>query len=163
MSESQQKQLLAFREGVYLETSSGQTIDELRDQACADRIALAEHFLAAGDKMMRSRPPEYRSAISRFYYSMYHAMRAVAFYAHGGDDHQEHRILPQKTPSDFPSSAQRENDLKDARTTRNSADYDPYPSDITAHRAAAKRLQPLAQSLIPDVRTYLKSKGCTRL
>ena len=40
----------------------------------------------------------YRASVSRSYYAMYHAMRAAVFVFHGGDDHQEHKILPAKHP-----------------------------------------------------------------
>ncbi len=160
ISKASQKQLSGFRDGVFITASTAKSIDDLRDQTCADRIALAETFLAAGERFVRGRPPEYRSAISRFYYAMYHSMRATAFFTYDGDDHQRHEALPQHTPKDFPTSAIWENRLKDARGRRNDADYDPYPLSLTEFRQPALELRQHARDLIPLVRTYLTSKGC---
>jgi uncharacterized protein (UPF0332 family) len=160
ISKSTQRQLTLFRDGVYITAATARTLDDLRDQACADRLALAESFVAVGDRLMRSRPPEYRSAISRYYYAMYHCMRATVFFDHDGDDHQKHDVLPQHTPADFPDGDVWENRLKDARGRRNDADYDPYPVNRTAPRQAASDLQAHARALVPIVRSYLRSKGC---
>src|SRR5262249_27574992 len=76
--------------GVYLHTSQARSLEDLRHQVTADQLRLAKEVLGTADKLLRSRPAQYRSAISRYYYSMYHAMRAVVYFAHGGDDHQKH-------------------------------------------------------------------------
>lgn len=160
ISKASKKVLSSYRDGVFIESRTSRTIDDLRDQACADRIDLAEMFASTADRLMRGRPPEYRSAISRYYYAMYHSMRATAFFAHDGDDHQRHEALPQHTPADFPAHDVWENRLKDARGRRNDADYDPYPTSSAALRGPALELQKHAHELIPLVRNYLSSKGC---
>ena len=111
--------------------------------------------------MMRSRPTV-RSAIGRFYYSMYHGMRATVFFSYDGDDHQRRETLPRRTPPDFPDSAVLGKPMKDARGYRNDADYDPYPCRHRNLRQAAKELESHApQALLPIVRAYLKiAKGC---
>lgn len=163
VSKSSQRQLAAFRDGVYITSSTTRSLDDLRDQACADRLELAESFLKVGDRLMRARPPEYRSAIGRYYYAMYHCMRAVVFFVHNGDDHQKHDVLPSHTPKDLPNSALWENRLKDARSRRNDADYDPYPTALGASKQAAIDLRKHAQDFVPVVRSYLKSKGCAHV
>lgn len=110
--------------GVRLEERTGKTLDELRERAAADRLSLALDLRRRGDRLVAARPAQYRDAVSRYYYAMYHAMRATVFFVEGGDDHQEHKVLPSKTPADLVDSALWQNALKDARTTRNAADYD---------------------------------------
>lgn len=163
ISRSKKSTIESFSEGVLLEHSSNHTIDELRHRATADRLRLAEHFLAAGDVLMKSRPTQYRHAIGRYYYSMYHAMRAVVYFMHGGDDHEQHVILPSKTPRDFVDHAVWQNNLKDARTRRREADYDPYPAAKLSWRRSANDLSLQAPELIRLSRDYLKMKGCQYL
>jgi uncharacterized protein (UPF0332 family) len=150
----------SFSEGVRLERTSNHTIEELRHRATADRLRLAEDFLAAGEALMKARPTQYRHAISRFYYSMYHAMRAVVYFNHGGDDHDRHVILPSKTPHDFLDHNIWQNNLKDARSRRQEADYDPYPVARLSWRRSAKDLSLQAPELIRLSKDYLKTRGC---
>lgn len=150
----------AFDEAVHLTSTTGRTVDDLREQACADRLRLATHFVATGDKLLGLGPSQSRSAVSRFYYGMYHAMRAVVYFMERGDDHQEHSTLPKKTPPDFVNSALWENNLKDARGRRNEADYDPYPISLSPFRTTALQLQANAHELVRLSRTYLQGKGC---
>lgn len=101
VSEATSKEATLWREGANLERVTGKTIDVLRLEAAVDRWRLADEFRIRADKFSRAKPARTRDAISRYYYSMYHAMRAAAYVFHGGDDHQEHRVLPGKTPPDF--------------------------------------------------------------
>lgn len=160
LSKARKQKLESLHQGARIVEDTGRPLKELKQQVCADRVALAEQFAAAGDRLLRTRPPEYRSAISRYYYSMYHAMRAVVYYVNDGDDHEQHSELPRHTPSDFKDSAIWENNLKDARGRRNDADYDPYPLQHAEFRAAARTLRQHSHELIPLVRSYLQSKGC---
>ena len=98
---AQKRDLSAWREGRYLEVSSGRT-EDLRSRGAADRLELAVRFRRQADRMLKMKPPLYRDAVSRYYYSMYHAMRAVVFYVESGDDFQEHSELPKRTPKRLP-------------------------------------------------------------
>lgn len=160
VSKSRKSVLADFKEGVYLESSMGRAIDDLRDQASADRLQFAESFLLVGDRLLRTRPPMFRIAVGRFYYGMYHAMRAVVYFKVYGDDHEQHSELPTKTPSDFPRAAYWTNELKDARLRRNESDYDPYPADDRSFRTVARDMQTKGHSLATEARAYLKLKGC---
>jgi uncharacterized protein (UPF0332 family) len=102
----------------------------------------------------------YRLAVSRYYYAMYHAMRAAAYKYYGGDDHEEHRTLPGKAPDDMPNSALLGNALKNARERRNAADYEPYPKSNAAWMTDATDLRSSARLMLTDVRNYLRVKGC---
>lgn len=163
ISKSVNSNLKAFKSGVHLEASTGRTIDDLHQQACADRLNLALDFVDAADRLMRARPPMYRVAVGRYYYSMYHAMRAVSYFRHFGDDYEQHSALPAKTPADFNRRAYWENELKDARLRRNEADYDPYPSSDSSFRAVAASLQASARQLAVEARNYLTTKGCAHV
>ncbi|MBI1927864.1 hypothetical protein HYR99_26945 [Candidatus Poribacteria bacterium] len=110
--------------------------------------------------MLKSKPPLYRNAISRYYYSMYHAMRACVFVFHGGDDYQEHSKLQSHIPNDFPTGSNWKNILKNARELRNRADYEPYPKSNTTWKQYALSLKNDADLFLSSTRTYLQNKGC---
>lgn len=154
------KDLNAFKEGAYLEHSSGRTIDDLIAQASADRLSLAQGLLADAERAMRARPPMRRTAVSRYYYAMYQAVRAVVFFRIQGDDHEAHSELPKWLPADFPDADRWKNALKDARLRRNEADYDPYPAADVDFREAASQLKTEARELVAEARSYLLAKGC---
>lgn len=159
ISEAKKSTLVAWAEGTHVESSTGRSLAELCDRATGDRLALAKQFLKDGEAMLRANPPLYRSAISRLYYSMYHAMRAVVYYQHGGDDHEKHSDLPGHTPSDFPNAPIWQNALKDARERRNSADYEPYPKSPRAWSIIATTIAGDANALFSASRAYLRNKG----
>jgi uncharacterized protein (UPF0332 family) len=161
--EASKKEHAAWREGRHLEHSSSRAIEDLHARATADRLALAGRFRRQADRMMTARPPLYRDAVSRYYYAMYHAMRAVVFYIEEGDDYQAHSELPKHTPKDFQDAELWRNALKDARERRNAADYEPYPKSDAALRKTAAEMQSRATSLIRTSRAYLSSKGCAHL
>jgi hypothetical protein len=91
---------------------------------------------------------------------MYHAVRASVFTYYIGDDYQEHRELPLHIPPDFDPGGQWEQIMKNARLTRNRADYDPYPISNEAWRRDALALRTEALRLLKISRAYLKGKGC---
>jgi uncharacterized protein (UPF0332 family) len=147
-----------WKEGVSLEQKSGKTISQLINQSALSRWNLAYQHRYQANKLMKSNPALYRSATSRYYYSMYHALRACIFLNLPGDDHEEHSKLPLKIPDDFPSEWK--NKMKEARLTRNAADYDPFPKSDLAWKESALRLKQFADELISLTRQYLRKKGC---
>ena len=153
------EQINYWKEGVSLQKDSGRTIPELINKAAADRWYFAYEHRHNANKLLNSKPPLYRSAISRFYYSMYHAIRACVFISHGGDDHQEHRELPLHIPNDFPSGPNWQNMLRNARELRNRADYEPYPKSNIAWKQDALDLKKDADLFLSTTRTYLRNKG----
>ena len=142
-------------------TVLSRTVDDAAAQTVSDRLDLADQFLEMADRLLRSRGTDMsRPAIARYYYAMYHAMRAVAFESSGGDDHQQHTELSVKgIPTDFPQKELIRNALKDARTLRNEADYEQYPQDRTYFRSEAKKLSPVAANCLSSARQYVRSKG----
>jgi uncharacterized protein (UPF0332 family) len=149
--------------GAYAVTAARGSLDELRHRVAVDRLGLARESLEGGNVALAASLPRYRDAISRYYYAMYHGMRAVSFFVHGGDDHEQHSELPQHVPVDFPSASLWSNALKSARERRNAADYDPYPKTSNLWRADAATLQADARQLLPAARAYLRLKGCIGL
>ena len=116
-----------WKEGIYLEDKIGKPLDEIIKKVAIDRFQFARSFLRDARILRNQTPPSYRSSISRYYYSMYHAIRSAAYIHYGGDDHEEHKALPGKIPIDFPNYQNWANELKNARERRNHADYEPYP------------------------------------
>lgn len=102
----------------------------------------------------------FRVATGRYYYAMYHAMRAVVYFQSSGDDHEQHSQLAGKTPADFPNGAYWQNELKDARLRRNEADYNPYPATDRDFINTARHMRREAHSLLSDANTYLHANGC---
>jgi uncharacterized protein (UPF0332 family) len=163
ITKASKNDVVRWNEALHIERSTGRTLDDLRQRAAADRLVLAHSFRRQADRMMTSRPAFYRDAVSRYYYSMYHCMRAVVFFTESGDDYESHSQLPGRTPSDFPNSAAWQNALKDARERRNAADYDPYPKADTAHRRIAEMLQLHSHDLLHESQAYLRGKGCAHV
>jgi uncharacterized protein (UPF0332 family) len=160
ISKSGKDYLENLKRGVYLESATGYTIEELKLIACRDRYLLAIAFLKEARRAANGRPARLRNAISRAYYAMYHAIRALVFLHEAGDDFQEHSELPHHLPGNFPNRQLWENKLKNARLERNKADYDPYPREERSTAKTASVLLRNAEELLPIVRTMLKAKGC---
>ena len=146
-----------------LASAAAVSIEVLAKYVASDRLKLAAQHRRDANVMIRQEPPLYRSAISRYYYAMYHAMRAATFVFHGGDDFEEHSKLPLNLPADFPDKSKWQTALKDARLARNAADYDPYPRSNSSWQIKATSLKITTASLMTDVKAYLIGKGCTRI
>lgn len=160
ISQAKKPLLANWREGADLETKAGKRIHELQLLAVVDRWKLSQEHRRHANVVLARKPPLYRAAISRYYYAMYHGMRAAAYLFHGGDDHQEHKELPQHTPTDFPNAPVWQNSLKNARELRNQADYDPYPRSDKFWRPVAQALKTDTDNFLFDLRNYLTRKGC---
>ena len=159
VAEATNARINSWKEGVSLQKDSGQTIPELMSKAAADRWHFAYEHRHNANKLLKSKPPLYRSAISRFYYSMYHAMRACVFVSHQGDDYEQHSTLLKYVLNDPSFDFNWQNILKDARELRNRADYDPYPKSNTAWKQNALDLKKDADLFLSTTRAYLQKKG----
>jgi hypothetical protein len=153
-------QLTLLKNGARIEHVCADTISNLILVASADRFRLAQEFFFSAQRMVRLRPPMQRNAISRSYYGMYHAARAVAYLHHEGDDHEGHNDLHKGLPDDFPDVNLWKNALKDARLRRNEADYDPYPPDDKAFRQHGRSQIIIADKFISEAEAYLRARGC---
>src|ERR1700682_5615167 len=105
-----------WNEGVLLESRSTRSVSQLVLLAAADRLKLALNHRRHANRHFSV--PLYRSAVSRYYYAMYHALRACVYVSHGGDDHQGHTELPQHIPADFAPGEDWQTKMKSARVTR---------------------------------------------
>lgn len=155
--------VLDWQEGVSLSAASGLSIQDLKLYVASDRWLLAYDHRRDANALLTLAQPLYRSAISRYYYAMYHSMRASAFVFHNGDDYEEHSKLPLNIPNDFPGAAGWETSLKNARSSRNAADYDPYPRGEAHWRSLTQAIRADADALLIETRDYLRAKGCGRI
>ncbi|MFC4562708.1 HEPN domain-containing protein [Nocardiopsis mangrovi] len=130
---------------------------QLLQQVVADRLLLAGEHLRSGDYLLRHL--QYRSAISRHYYAMYHAARAIVFAENRGDDYERHNILARNLPSALPRSADRESELTDARLLRNQADYDAYPISEAQWEADSRTLAVTAARFLQECESFASMNG----
>jgi uncharacterized protein (UPF0332 family) len=145
---------------VTLSTNIGRYPFPLRSlirQVTSDRLLLAGDHLRSGDQDIFAL--HFRSAISRHYYAMYHAARAIVFAEVGGDDYQQHSDLPRHLPSSLPIRQTREQQLTDARLLRNEADYDPYPSAAAEWERDARRLAVTAAEFVQACEDFALTNG----
>ncbi|MFG2538719.1 HEPN domain-containing protein [Streptomyces sp. NPDC048511] len=126
-------------------------------QVVADRLLLAGEKLRAGDHLLIG--GEHRSAISRHYYAMYQAARAIVFAETGGDDYERHNILPRNLPPSLEDSAKREAELTNARLLRNQADYDVYPLSDSDWETDARSLASTAANFVQICETFASTNG----
>lgn len=150
----------AWKEGVSLESDTGATIQNILMRLAAARWRLAYSFKNEANRLMQLSPPMYRSAISRYYYSMYHATRACVFIDNEGDDHEAHSQLPTHIPATLDPAGNWQNKLKDARLLRNRADYDAYPRKESAWKTEANDLRIDSLQLMVVTKNFLITKGC---
>lgn len=160
VSEAPSKLQATWDEGISLEARSGRALDELRDRSVADRLALALDARRRARSLHTLNPPMNRDAISRYYYSLYHAFRAVSYFANDGDDFHEHSKLSTGIPDNFPNADVWRNNLKDARLARNRADYHAYPKSERAWRSDCEWIASVAGMAITACRKYLSDQGC---
>lgn len=160
LSKSSAETINNFRRGAHLAARYGQGIDQLVEVACRDRFSLGRHALNCAASALRSPNAQYRVAVGRAYYAMYHIARAVVYFVEGGDDHESHQEVPKHLPKDFPDRDRWENELKKARLERNRADYDPYPRRDSAFATNASSTVGIARQFLPLAKRYLVKKGC---
>lgn len=132
-------------------------LDDMLHQVVSDRLVLAGEHLRAGDQLVFAL--QFRSSISRHYYAMFHAARAIVFAETRGDDHQRHHVLPRHIPRGLGNSGQRENELVAARLLRNEADYDPYPASPSDWESDARQLSVTAGDFVQACEDYALAEG----
>lgn len=132
-------------------------LTQMVSQIVSDRFVLSGSQLATGDRLVFDL--QYRASISRHYYAMYHAARAISFAFHGGDDHQAHSTLPRNLPHSMVDVGKREIELTDARLLRNLADYDPYPTQQSDWEADARALSVVASEFCQACEDFALQNG----
>lgn len=161
VAKAKKSAIAAWKEGVSLERDTAKSIDSILQRVASARWRLADSFRKQANRLMAVSPSLYRSAISRYYYAMYHALRACVFLENGGDDHEDHSKLPTQIPATLNPGVDWQTKMKNARTTRNDADYDAYPQSDGAWEIKANDIKADATTLLMLTKTYLINKGCT--
>lgn len=159
ISKAPKERLQHFAEGVQFSSRSGKSIQQLKMQVASDRLSLARLLLKDANSAAKAELELSRTVVSRAYYAMYHATRAATYLYYGGDDNEQHSVLPTKMPPDFPNSDVWRTRLKDARLERNRADYDPYPKGEKDFLPIALQMIKQAKELIQVSQKYLRSKA----
>lgn len=159
ISKSYEEKLRNFSDGALLARRARKTIKQLQIRVAKDRLTLAKLHLKDAVAASKCLPSMNRAVVSRAYYALYHAARAASYLSLGGDDYEQHSVLPTKFPGDFPNADHWKNRLKEARLERNRADYDPYPGGDADFAATAVRIVGEAKQFIKLSQQYLKLKS----
>lgn len=132
-------------------------LSQLIRQVVSDRLWLAaDHQRVADDMLFRL---HFRSSISRHYYAMYHAGRAVVYANHGGDDYERHSTLARHLPPAMLNVLAHETELTNARLLRNQADYDPYPAARDDWESEARNLAAVSATFLQRCEDFALSNG----
>jgi len=159
VAKAKKADLDSWRRGVSIERRAGAAIEDLSKKACQFRLRLAKEFFRAAQIQITQTKPNYRIVIGRGYYSMYHNVRALVYFSHGGDDFEAHSTVAKEIPEDFPDKADWQNKFRIARLERNRADYDPFPLANKSYKASAENVFNDTKNLVSEVTRYLRSKG----
>ena len=158
VAKSPKERLDYLAAGASLVARTGMDVGKLRVKAAADRLVLANTILKEARDLHAGQSLR-RTVVGRAYYAMYHAIRAATFLSYGGDDHEQHTVLPSKLPDDFPDRNRWQNALKNARLERNRADYDPYPRRDDEFKNSANTMLLDATDLVAVARKYVRDKS----
>lgn len=159
VSKASAEKLKNFADGASLTARARRTIRQLQIRVATDRVRLARRHLKDAQLARTAATPSPRTVVSRAYYAIYHAARAVTYVHHEGDDHEGHTVLAQKLPPDFPDCDGWKNRIKEARYDRNRADYDPYPASDADFEASGVRLMREAKEMIVLASKYIREKS----
>lgn len=132
-------------------------LDEIVHKLTADRFALAQEIFATAKLLDINSPGGQRAAISRSYYAMYQASRAIVFH-YERSDIDNHHALPQRLPDKLPNSKHWADRLVDWRKKRDEVDYSPYPRgalDVMAAEALRE-----AEDFLNLCGQFLIERGC---
>jgi uncharacterized protein (UPF0332 family) len=129
-------------------------VNELVNRLVGDRLAKAEDYLAFAHQLNAESALHQPQIVSRCYYAMYHAARAVIlqFRRADLDDHDRlPAILGQVIGASYGEMLGR------WRKARNQADYSPYKATDLAQQATA--VLDDANNLLTACRLFLQSRG----
>lgn len=132
-------------------------IDSLIKQVVSDRLSLSGYHLIAADSLLLAQ--SFRTTISRFYYAMYHAARAITFADNKGDDYERHQVLPNHLPIALPNRQYLVSNLNTARLLRNEADYDLYPVKDDDWKNEARTLAGVASKFCEACEEFALDQG----
>jgi len=122
------------------------------------RLELAQGFLDSAKAMPADDGINSRNAISRCYYAMHHAGRAVIFSV-SKTDVTRHDKVWEGLPKDFPERREYQRRLKDWHSLRNKVDYSPYVEPGQSFRALQQSSLKDTAEFVQACRQYLKERG----
>jgi uncharacterized protein (UPF0332 family) len=129
-------------------------VDELINRLVSDRFAKGVDYLAFAQQLDVSVTLNQPHIISRCYYAMYHAARALVLHVRRADL-DDHERLPAALGQVL--GAEYGDVLGRWREMRNQVDYSPYtPPDLASQAATAVGD---ANSLLTACRDYLQNRG----
>jgi uncharacterized protein (UPF0332 family) len=122
-------------------------------------IKLARAHLRDAKRLPPSRSP-WRSVVSRAYYAVYSASRAVRYlvYGHIDRDVEDHKKVGE-LPNDFPDRASWSTKLVSMRKDRNLADYESGPESYGRLTSSPTTSLQDAEQFLRIVLSYLNAKG----
>lgn len=161
VAKAKKNSIAAWKYGVELEQHADVSIDTIMKRVAARRWRLADGFRKQANQLFALSPSLSRSSISRYYYAMYHALRACVYLENEGDDYEDHSKLPTQIPPGLDPSKIWQTKMKDARIARNNADYEAYPLSSAFWRAQATNIKADATALLAVTKTFLTAKGCS--
>ena len=129
-------------------------VDELVNRLVGDRFAKAVDYLTFAQQLDASVTLNQPHIISRCYYAMYHAARALALYVRRADLDDHDRLpaaLGQVLGADYRDV------LGQWRAMRNQTDYSPYAAVDLASQAVMAASD--ANLLLTACRDYLRNRG----
>lgn len=132
-------------------------VESLINRLVSDRLAKAEDYLTFAQQLNVALPMHQTQIVSRCYYAMYHAARAVVLHFRQSDlgDHDRlPTILGQVLGTSYGEM------LGQWREARNTADYSPYPLGDLAQRAAKALVD--SGAFLTACIGFLQSRGGVR-
>ena len=129
-------------------------VDELVNRLVQDRFAKAMEYLIFAQGLDVSEPLHQPQIVSRCYYAMYHAARALVLHVRRAnvDDHGRLAVA-----FGWASGNNYGNVLNRWREIRNQVDYSPYPLPDLPEQAATALTD--AEALLDACRDYLQNRG----
>jgi len=128
-------------------------VDELINRLVSDRFAKAMDYLAFAQQLDANVPLNQPHIISRCYYAMYHAARAVVFH-HRRSDVDDHESLAVALGGILGSEWKIA--LDEWRKARNRLDYSPYlPDDLASQ---CRSCLDIAQGFLIEGKRYLTGR-----
>lgn len=159
VTEADIAELQIWGKAEYHLAKSNESSETLIALAVKERWSLSQATLRTARRLANSNNPDYRNVIGRFYYAMYQGARTTAFAFYKGDDHEAHTKLQIKLPGSIPNATHLKHQLKDARLTRNKADYELFPKTNAAWKSDADRLGSVAPLFLGTLQAYLIQRG----
>lgn len=132
-------------------------VDELINRLAGDRLAKAQDYLAFAQQLNADAPLNQPHIISRCYYAMYHAVRAVTLHFRRADLDDHNRLpvtLGQIVGPEYGEMLGR------WRKARNQADYSPYKAKDLTQQASA--VLDDANALLTTCQAFLAERGVKR-